>query len=489
MSISDAQYQAWLARDGERRVLLVEAEAYSGGSVVTRYMASAPYVSGPADTPANIAYDDIIRSVPQFKMTMSEVFTGQTKPSWGEIEIDNSGGVRDAWLNDAWDGRSVRLYLGSPDWPRDDFRLILGGVTDDIVARSRDVLQLKIRDKQQLLNVPISTALIGGTTANAGKPEPACWGECYGVRAVLIDDTTRRYKVHGGAIQAITAVYCGKVSVAFTAYLSTGEFTLSAASTGEVTADVKGDAAGSYVDTVSAIMQRIVTTRTSVVSGDIDSSSFSAFATLCPQKVGIYVGDRQNVLAVLDQLAASVGAWYGFSRDGKLRIGRLDAPAGSPVQLLIADDIEQGGLSVKRRILPTATVRLGYKRNWSPTPSPASTVNDATRAAAAAEYLQASDTDASVKTTFLMAQEPDQEPTLLVSGSDASAEATRRLNLRKVLRYVYEARCFTAPQRIEIGQEVLLTHPRFGFAAGRSAIVTGITESPTSNRVTLELWA
>lgn len=489
MPISDAQYQAWLGRDGERRVLLVEAQAYSGGSVVTRYLASAPFVSGPAATPANIAYDDIVRGVPQYRSIMSDVFSGQTRPSWGEMDIDNSGGVRDSWLNDAWDGRPLQLYLGSPDWARDDFRLILSGVTDDIVARSRDVLQLKIRDKQQLLNVPVSTALIGGSSANAGKPEPACWGECYNVRAVLIDAATRRYKVHGGAVSAITTVYCGGVSVAFTAYLASGEFTLTSAANGEVTADIKGDSSGGYVDTVGAIVQRIVTSRTSVTASDIDSASFTAFAALCPQKVGIYAGDRQNVLALLDDLVGSVGAWYGFGRDGKLRIGRLDAPSGSPVLDLTADDIEQGGLSVKRRILPCATIRVGYRRNWAPTSSPATSITDAARAALAADYLIASATDASVKTAYLLAREPDREPTLLVSSSDAAAEATRRLNLRKVLRYVFEARCFTAPQRLELGQVVRLTHPRFDFAAGRLAVIVGIVESPTSNRINLELWA
>lgn len=490
MSISDAQYQAWLARDGERRVLLVEAMPYVSGSVLTRYMASAPFVSGPSDTPASMAYDDIVRSVPQFKSSMADVFAGQTRPSWGEIEVDNSGGERDGWLSDAWDGRAVRLYLGSPDWSRNDFRLILDGVADDIVARSRDVLQIKLRDKQQLLNRPIQTSLIGGTTANADKPKPLCYGECYNVRPLLTDASTRRYKVHDGQISAISAVYAGGVSVSFTADLPNGEFTLAAAATGEVTADIKGDASGSgYIDTVGAIFQRIVTTRTPLSSGDIDSSSFSAFAALCTQVVGVYVESRSNVLQVLDQLAQSVGAWYGIGRDGKLKIGRLDAPTGSPVLDLVVDDVEQGGLSVRRRILPTATVRLNYKKNWSPNSAPASSVSDGVRAALAAESLTVSDTDASVKTTYLMAQEPDAEATLLVAQAAASAEATRRLTIRKVLRYVYEVKCFTAPQSVEIGQLVRLTHPRFGFAAGKLAVIVGITESPTSNRVTLELWA
>ena len=45
MPISDAQYTAWLRADNQRRVVLVEAEAFSAGAVVTRCMTSAAVVT------------------------------------------------------------------------------------------------------------------------------------------------------------------------------------------------------------------------------------------------------------------------------------------------------------------------------------------------------------------------------------------------------------------------------------------------------------
>jgi hypothetical protein len=49
-------------------------------------------------------------------------------------------------------------------------------------------------------------------------------------------------------------------------------------------------------------------------------------------------------------------------------------------------------------------------------------------------------------------------------------------------------RCFTAPARIEQGQVIKLTYPRYGFNTGALAVVIGIEESPTANAITLELW-
>ena len=71
MAITDQQYQDWLRGDNGLRVVLVEVEAYSGGTV-TRAMSNVPFVSEPGDAPATTIYDDIVLSVPQYKSVMGE---------------------------------------------------------------------------------------------------------------------------------------------------------------------------------------------------------------------------------------------------------------------------------------------------------------------------------------------------------------------------------------------------------------------------------
>lgn len=118
--ITDVDYKAWLARDGEIRCVLVEIDCYSAGSAITRYLSNTHFDSRPSDSPANQGYEDILIAVPRFKSSIGEALGGITTISIGEIDIDNAGGERDTWLNDAWDGRGVRMYLGSPAWAKAD---------------------------------------------------------------------------------------------------------------------------------------------------------------------------------------------------------------------------------------------------------------------------------------------------------------------------------------------------------------------------------
>ena len=488
MAISDAQYQEWLSLDGAARTVLIEAQAKSGSSVVTRYMSNRPYISSPSASPANTPYHDIVVAVPAYRSTMSEAFTGSTKPSWGLIEIYNSGEL-DSWLDDAWDGRPLNIYLGDASWDRADFRLILPAITDDITAPSRDKLAFSIRDKQQLLNAQLQSAAIGGTNAAANNVTPVGFGEVYNISPVLIDSATNKYQIHDGQIEAITTVYANGLSVAFTASLSTGTFTLNAAPTGQITCDAKlSKTAGTYLTKAGDIVNRIVKDYGGFVSGDVDSTSLSAFNTLCPQTVGVYCQQRVNMIPVIDELVTSVGGWWGIGRDAKLKFGRLDAPA-SPVLSLTQDDVVEGGLKVLRRIRPALTVRIGYKKNYTvQTSGFASTVTAARQGEIAAANQVVSVANAGIDSTYLRATEADVANTLMVSSSDASTEATRRATLANTLRFVYQVECYATPQKLEVGMVVNLTHARFGFSSGRNCVIVGITEKPTSNRITLELW-
>ncbi len=489
MTISNAQFQEWLFRDRQRCVL-VEAKAYSGASEVTRYFSNRAFVSEPTDTPANQAYDDILISVPTFSSKLSELFTGRSIPDWGDLIVTNENGDRDAWMADGWDGRSVKMYLGDPDWAKSDFRLILDGITADISSPQRDRISLKISDKSWMLNVPAQTTLMTGSTANLDQPQPLCYGQCFNVEPVLETAATHAYRVHDGAINDVTDVRDNGVSVAYTKDLANGRFTLNATPAGRVTADVKGaKPGGTYLTKCADIVQALVTGHSQLTSSDIDTANFTAFNTTCPQTLGLYVKDRQNLIDVIDQLVTSVGGFWTFSRAGLLQLGRLSAPTGTAVLTLTADDIRAKMLSIERREIPIATLRLGYQKNWTvQTDGLAGAVTEANRALYAAPCLVAKATDAGLFTTFKTAQQPAVMETLIALSAEASTEATRLQSLYDQVRTTYAAAGYVAPYTTSLGSEVSLTHPRFGFAAGADAIVVGFTEEVTRNRVALELW-
>ena len=489
MPISNAQYTAWLAADNKERVLLIEADAYSGGAVVTRYLSNRGFVSAPADVPANTAYDDIVTAVPNIRSAMAEVFRGRSLVSFGDVEIDNSGGVRDAWLLDGWDGRQIKMFLGDTAWPKADFRLVFAGVTEDISASGNNSLSLRVRDRQHMLDVPLQTNRIGGTGTTKDQRLPVCYGEVKNIEPVLVDAAARRYQVHDGTIQSIDAVYQDGVAiVTYTASLATGTFALTVALTGRITCDIKGSNAGSYVNKTADVMQRLITDRSSLTASDIDTASVTQLNTDAPGTVGVYVtDDNATVLTALDILATGAGVYFCIARDGKLTMAMFKAPSGTPAVALTDDDMELAQIELTRRIVPLKSVRIGFARFHATQDSgAASTLTEAQRQRLRDEYLVSY--AATGVTGFLLAIDDDLAGTCYVTSADAATEATRRATLWGVLRRVFRMRGFLAAQQVKLGDVVSLDLARYGLAGGVLARVIGIRESVTSNSVELEVF-
>lgn len=489
MSISDAQFNAWLVRDNVDRCVLIEVDVYTGGSATTRYMSTHGFVSTPSDTPANTAYDDILLRVPRYTSTISEQLKGYSSPAVGEIVVDNSGGARDAWLLDAWDGRAFRLFLGDPSWPKSDYRQLVSGTIADILAPDTLTLSLRTRDRQYLLTRPVLTTLIGGTDTTKDNNRPVTYGECYNVEPVLIDSATKKYAVHDGQIEAITQVYENGVAVAHTPDLTTGTFVLTTAAAGRITADVKGSKTGGvYVNKTADIIQRILTERTALVSGDIDAASITALNTAVPGKVGIYVRDNSTTtMQALDTLVTGCGAFYSFDRAGKFYVAQFTAPSGTPVVSVLDDDAIEAGVAILSRWIPSKSVRLGYKRQWTTQADGlAAGVNDARRAELALPYKVSK----AVNTVpqHLLAEEPEVEASVFIDTADADAESARRATLYSVIRRLVQITCFLGPSRVKLGDVVALDLGRFGLTGGVLARVMGIDEAPTEKRIVLTVF-
>lgn len=493
MPISDEQFEDWLRADGKQRCILVEATVYSGGAETTRYMSNMDYVSEPSDTPSNIPYDAIVSQVPSFKSSVAEAFVGRSQASWGDIIVSNENGARDSWLNEAWDGRALKIYYGDPSWPKADFRLVLNGYSADIAAVERRRLAIRTRDKGWALNVNIQTNLIGGTTANKGRPVPITLGEVFNVEPRLIDAATHTYQVHDGAIEDVTVVRDNGLSIgaAFTKDLANGKFSLNAAPAGRITCDVKGaKPGGTYLTTCAEFVDYLVTGRTQLTSADIDATSLSDFDTLCPYTMGFHAADFMSVATAIDSLVISAGGFWTFSRDGLLTLGRLDVPSGDPVVELVADDVVQAGIIPRGRILPVKTYRVGYRRNHAvQADGVAGAVSETDRAALAREFLTASATNAGVDTTHLLAQNPEVATTLIAGETDAQTEADRRAELWSELRFLHQASCFSVPFKIQLGDVVRITHDDFDFDAGRLVRVIGMQDRLDDARVILDVFS
>lgn len=494
MALTDAQFTAWLASASSIRTVLVEAVARVGGVETTRYLSNRNYTTAAADTPASTAYTACIAG--GVSTTESLNLDGSPSMSWGDIEINNADGSRDGWLDDVWANRAVNVYVGDPTWPRADFRLVFSGVVDDIASRERSTLNLKLRDKLERLNAPLSETTLGGSTDNKDRLLPLVFGEAHNVEPLLVNPATLLYQYGTGAAERLIEVRDnGAPITTYTSNLAASQFTLTAAPVGQITADVQGvKPSGTYRNDVGRLVQYIVQnygpSATRFSSGDLDATQLAAFVAACPQAVGRYCSARENVLALCQELAASVGAQVVVSSTGLLRLIQIALPATGTPTAVSAQDMDARSLTVAERPPVKATARLGYALNATPQASGLATGLPASSASALAqEWLTVTSTDATTATTYKLDTQPPKADTLLIDATEATTEADRRRDLWKTPRTIYSATYRAHLMLVELGDTWTLTHARFGLSGGKTGLVVNIDRDWIKGRVTVGVLA
>ncbi len=489
--MTDADYLAWLKDPSAIRVTLIEVAVNVGGSEITRYLSTRPYVTGSADTPANQFYLPAAVTGVQFTEQLS--LTGDASLSAGDIQIHNLNGERDSWLLDIWDNRQVQAFIGDIRWARADFRMIFNGIVATVEAPSRDVLALKIRDKLQQLNTPMIETKLGGTTPNKDSILPLTFGEVHNISALFTNPTTLEYQVHSGAVEDIFEVRDNGLPVSITKTNSTGKFVLNQQSAGAVTVSVQGDkGGGTYRNTISALIQRIVTgygkASQRFTSGDLDATNLAAFESAHTQPVGAYFSDRTNVLVACQLLAGSVGAQMVMSRLGLLRLMQINLPAGGTPVVIDSTQMVERSLTVSQRPEVTAALKLGFNRNYTVQADLVTTIPQQHKDLFAQEWLTSATTDSTVATNYKLDTEPTQIDTALQRRTDADAEGARRLAIWKVARTAYKFEG-TADLLflLELGTTVTLYNRRYNLQAGVTGMVISLAPDWDTGRVIVEV--
>lgn len=485
-------YTDWLSDTSAARCILVEVSVRSSGVETTRYLSSRPFRSSSGDTPASTLYTPIVIGSSVKTVERMSVLDQFASVSFGDIEIDNLDGSYDSWLDDVWSNRSITVLLGDVNWMRSDFGVIFTGIVEDIGSRSRDVLNLKIRDKLQRLNTPVTETTLGGSTNNKNQLIPLTFGECHNISPLLTNPATLEYQVHGGQIERLIEVRDNGVPVAATATLSTGKFTLSVQPFGKITASVQGDKPSStWNNTAKKIIERLVTgygeTTNRFTSGDLDTSNLTSFDSANPQVLGVHIPARENVLNICNVVAATVGARLVMSRAGLLKLIKVDLPASGTPFAITTDDIILGTLSISQKIPVQAGFKIGYAKNWTIQDALDTRIPNAHKDLYAQEWLTVTAKDATTKTNYRIDGEPEQIDTFFLTESDASTEATRLLNLFKTPRFIVAFDATARSFQLELGHAVTITHPRFGMSGGKSGMVVGLSPDWSSGIVSVEV--
>lgn len=504
----------------DRIVIEIEAAIDAAGTVSTFYLSTDRFVTGAADTPAHTAFDPRIADPGTIGINaFSDGRTGgNSRLETGEIVLVNVDGGLDAWNEYSFDGRAVTIRGGSVGAYPDDYTTLFIGTVES-AEMSIDKAVFRLRDKQWRLNLPALSARYAGTNSLPngvegtpddiqGQVKPKAYGVVFNVSPPLVNTSKLTYEV--GACNSIDAVY--DQGLAFTAGTthgtlsalqaatvaagtvdkcpSAGYFRIGSNPVGAITADVTQGAAAA--NRTAAQILKSLALAAGFTSGDIADDDITAMDAAASQVIGIWLADESSFQAAMDQIANSVGAWYGFDSSGKLRMGRVVEPA-SPAITLYDFDVLSGfeRRPPKDNGIPVWTVIAHHTKYWTVQPTDLDvTVTNARRAILAHEYRRAAAEDASVKTQWLLAGTMELD-TLLVSASAAAAEATRRLALYKVHRDIYDVPItlnVMATYALKVGSVVRLQYPRFGLDSGHDFMVVGVRLELSTNRAILTLW-
>ncbi|OHE77800.1 MAG: hypothetical protein A3F67_08150 [Verrucomicrobia bacterium RIFCSPHIGHO2_12_FULL_41_10] len=484
-----AEIIAWLQTSTKKPVILVEVPGVLNAPG-TYYLSNRPYVTKATDTPSNTRYDPSIVGGVTFNESLS--LSMAVNISYGDIEIDNTDGSKDTWLNYVWANRAISIYIGDSSWPKDDFRLIFSGIVFDIATRNRNTVNIIINDKLQKLNNPISEITLPLVNSTSEVLIPITFGEVFNATPIVTDNivNTLEYQVHPGPIEDIIEVRDNGVPVNITKSLTTGKFTLSQAPYGQITCSVQGHKNPTYYNDIANLIKEIVKnygpTANRLVDADIDLTNFSSFSTNNTQPVGFYSTSRENILSVCNQLASSIGAQVTMTSTGLLRLVKLDLPPTGTAYTVSYNDIEAKSISITEKPPVVGAQKLGYAKNWTTqTGSLAAGLPSNSTVVFEKEWLYSIYENATVITNYKQTSEPVEESTLLLKKTHTDTEALRRNTLWGTPRFVYSMKAYAHLLPVELGDSITLYDTRFGLNNGKTGLVINISRNWLAGRVVI----
>lgn len=185
MSKTIDEVKAWLDNPSHLKCVLADI-SYWNGSEQTMRLSTRSYYDGTNE------YIPIIIGGLSFSESLSEDLT--VSISYGTIELENTGGSYDHFLDYIWKRRSIDLYLGDPSWPKSDFVLIFTGLVDTLVSGGESNLQITIVDRLEQLNETITTTVLkdlsrpySAKTTEGDKLLPVLFGEVFNLSPILVD--------------------------------------------------------------------------------------------------------------------------------------------------------------------------------------------------------------------------------------------------------------------------------------------------------------
>lgn len=492
-----------------------------GTTEVLRF-SSQNFTTEPSDTPPNAYYDARVVNPASISRNMfsNGTTSGASRVGYGTVELSNIDGALDYLLPYSFDGRSLVIKIGVEGAAFSTFTTVLNGTMEQIEFTFAKATIL-VRDKLAILDKPLQTTLYSGNNSLpagvegvadiAKKPKPLLFGQVFNIQPIMVNSSKLIYQINDGAIASIDAVYDRGVPLIFhadeptiadmelhdppagkyTTCLASGYIRIKTVPSGLLTCDAtQGAAAGNR--TVAQILKAIAL-KGGVSAGDIVAGDVTALDTLNSSVVGVWLEGLESSINIMDMIATSIGAYYGFDATGFFRMGRFDAPSGAAnIEISFSNiiSIEHNRTSDTDKGIPAYRVNVSYQKNYTVQDFDlAAATLDARRNVLAQSSLTVSSENLAIKTQYSLAATLVRD-SLLVTQANAQTEADRVLALYKVNRSLFTVRIAldlteTLPDLVNVAN---LTLNRFGLNSGKLFKIIGIEADYSTNRATLTLW-
>jgi hypothetical protein len=172
----------------------------AAGAPVTVYVATKAFETGPADTPANTLFREVVKDPGGVSLRVfgSGRTAGLVQPTWGSSEFTNvkpGASSFDAWVDFNANGGRVTCRFGPVGgaYP-DDFKMVFRAYVDGRPQVNGQRMQLNYRGRETLFDAPVvtegfdGTGGIEGTGAAAGRLRRLVIGRPGFIEPILIDE-------------------------------------------------------------------------------------------------------------------------------------------------------------------------------------------------------------------------------------------------------------------------------------------------------------
>ena len=377
--ITDQEYNKFIISTVTEKVIVAVAKAHNGTSLINLYWHYGFFVPKPIDG-FTLESIPILKEIPSFSSSISEVMRPVSENSHGVIKLRNSDDEITHYENYSFNSQAITLYVGQKDWVFSDFRVVFSGYFDTTGLQRTDDYEytLKLLGIENLMDVPFQRR------QENNKEVIQCIGTVFNAEPVLVDKANHEYRLDQYNYLSITEMRGkGDPIISFKIgepgtprlYADQGLFRLTSnPATDKITCDVQGrivgstfkpDVVGTQINKASDLVRAILYTKTAIQEHQIDDTSFDALNTSRPEILGLY----DNKGSVSDQVAKILSSVFSFIRFNKanlkLELKTFEIPEHSdtPDWILEASDFFEVTFVASRPAPKSITV--GYRKNYT----------------------------------------------------------------------------------------------------------------------------